>query len=178
MEIKPIINMSSNGLQKGTVREDKQLFAWDCVQSCNFEACPIGNTCIYKTLEGEKCSLQLTYLQTLTDMVFSTYRYLDEAALYKIGMHIIPLYSMLCRQKIVEKSVINLAYEDSKGVTRIHPIYKEIRETMKVITGMWKELGINEMVDPTVPIGKTGFGDINHYASISVNADNKRNVIR
>jgi hypothetical protein len=177
--VKPIINMNNDVLNKGMVRDNKQLIAWDCVQTCDTEICPIGNTCVYVKKIGDKCSLQLTYLQALTDMVFSTYRYLNDDALFKIGMHIIPLYSQLCRQKIVEKSVVSLTYLDTKGNIKIHPIYKEIRETMKILTVMWKDLGIYAVPNPDTPsIGKSGFGDSGHYEAISANADNKRNIIR
>jgi hypothetical protein len=168
------INISNDSMSKGLVK-DKQLIAWDCIQLCDPMSCPIGNTCTYKSTP--KCSVQLSYLNALTDMVFKTFRYLNDDSLFKIGMHLIPLYSQLCRQKIVEKSVINICYEDSKGVTRIHPIYKEIRETMKTISCMWKELGLCGNIDPGLPNDR-GFGDNQHYSTISQNADNKRDVIR
>lgn len=175
----PVINMTNNSLNKGIVREGKQLIAWDCVQECDHNNCPLSEKCVYRVDEGEKCALQASYLQALTDTIFTTYRYLNEDVLFKIGMHLVPLYSQLCRQKIVEKAVVNLCYEDSKGVTRIHPIYKEIRETMKVITLFWKEIGFSEMVNPDLPaVGRVGFGNINHYNNISQNSDNKRDVIR
>jgi hypothetical protein len=126
----------------------------------------------------------MEYLQAFTDMIFTTYRYLDASDTFKIGMQLIPLYSQLCRQKIVEKSVLRLAYQDAKGVTRIHPIYKEMRETMKTISCLWKDMGFMATPDPKLPggeskvAGRSGFGDPNHYTEISKNADNKRNLIR
>lgn len=173
------LNIANDSLNKGLVRDNKSLIAWDCVVSCDFEQCPIANTCVYKKNEGDKCKLQVEYLQAFTNMIFSTYRYLNDDMLYKVGMQLIPLYSMLCRQKIVEKSVGQLAYFDAKGIVRIHPIYKEIRETMKVIAVISKEIGFTEILNPDLPrVGREGFGDINHYEEISKNADNKRNVIR
>lgn len=175
---KPVIDIANNSMMKGEVREGKQLIAWDSIQDCNTERCPIGKTCLYARISKEKCALQVGYLQNLTDTIFSTYRYLDETSMFKIGMHLIPLYSQLCRQKIVEKSVGRLAYEDEKGRTHIHPIYKEIRETMKVITILWREMGFPVAMNPDVPTGKAGFGDASHYETISREADNKRNIVR
>jgi hypothetical protein len=104
---------------------------------------------------------------------------MNDDILYKVGMQLVPLYSMLCRQKIVEKSVGNIAYEDAKGITRIHPIYKEIRETMKTIAVISKEIGFTNVVDPDLPaVGKDGYGDAGHYERLTQNADNKRDVIR
>lgn len=173
------IDISSDNINKGLVREGKSLIAWDCIQTCDLENCPISETCVYKKNEGDKCKLQVEYLQSLTNMILTTYRYLNDDMLYKVGMQLIPLYSMLCRQKIVEKSVISLAYFDAKGIVRIHPIYKEIRETIKTITVVSKEIGFTDIINPDMPrIGREGFGDVNHYEEISKNADNKRNIIR
>ena len=178
MENETAIDISLDSMNKGLVRENHPLMAWDCITECE-ESCPIHSKCTYKKTPHTKCALQITYLENLTTTIFNTYRYCSEEVMFKIGMQIVPLYSMLCRQKIVEKSVMNLAYEDAKGVTRIHPIYKEIRETLKTIAGIWKEVGFVGSVDPALPlVGRPGFGDPNHYKNISQGADNKRNLIR
>jgi len=177
----PNIDISNSSMQKGLVREGKSLIAWDCIQECHTEDCPIRNACLFKPLptdEVKKCNVQIQYLNALTDMVFTTYRYLNDDVLYKIGMHIIPLYSMLCRQKIVEKSLINITFLDNKGNIKMHPIYKEIRETMRIISDMWKSVGVLSMPDPEAGTGRVGFGDNGHYAKISENSDNKKGIIR
>jgi hypothetical protein len=178
-----LMNIATEGLSKGVVRDDKQLIAWDCIQDCSMENCPISNKCLYIERSNPKCALQIEYLQSFTDMIFRTYRYVDEADMFRIGMNLVPLYSSLCRMKIVEKSIGSLTYEDAKGRVIIHPIYKEMRETMKVIQSLWREMGFMSMgapglPDPTFANGKTGFGDPNHYQTISQGADNKRDVIR
>jgi hypothetical protein len=179
--VQPNINISSDSFEKGLVREGKTLIAWDAIQEC-YESCPIHQDCKCKPAkEKSKCIVQVQYLTSLTDMIFRTYRYLNDDVLYKIGMHIVPLYSMLCRQKIVEKSVVNITYEDNKGVTRVHPIYKEIRETMRMILDSWKSIGVLEMPNPNLPNAanmKQGFGDPNHYANISRNENNKEGIVR
>lgn len=177
------ISIAKEGLQKGIVRNDKQLVAWDCVQDCDPDRCPIGSKCMYTAKSNPKCALQTEYLQSFVDMIFSTYRYIDEADMFRIGMHLVPLYSQLCRMKIVEKSVGNVTYEDMKGVTRIHPIFREIRDTVKTISSLWREMGFTAVPDPALPSttfvnGREGFGDPNHYASLIKDSDNKRNVIR
>ena len=173
-----VVNIASDSMNKGEVREGHSLISWDCIQTCT-EHCPIHSTCTYKVTPHSKCNLQTQYLERLTETIFSTYRYCSSEVMYKIGMQIVPLYSMLCRQKIVEKSVMNLAYEDNKGVTRIHPIYKEIRETLKTIASIWKDVGFIPAINPNLPtVGRPGFGDPSHYERITQGADNKRDVIR
>lgn len=179
------ITIGGQSLQKGELRDGKQLVAWDCVQECDPLVCPIGNNCTYVSNKGDaKCQLQIEYIQSFINTVFGTYRYMGEDDMYKVGMHLVPLYSQLCRQKIVEKSVKSLCYEDAKGRVCIHPIYKEMRETMKVISMQWKDIGISAAIDPNLPNpnqfvgGRAGFGDPNHYTNITAGAEIKRNVIR
>lgn len=173
------INISNDSMNKGLVREGHELMAWDCIQTCH-QRCPIHSICTYKNTTSSKCALQINYLENLTKTIFKTYRYCNDEIMFKIGMHLVPLYSQLCRQKIVEKAVEELAYEDNKGVTRIHPIYKEIRETLKVITVIWKEMGFTPEMGTNLPVpkGRPGFGNPDHYEEISKNADNKRDLIR
>lgn len=180
------VNIANNTLQKGEVREGKQLVAWDCIQDCVPERCPIGTKCVYapQSASSGLCALQQQYLQSFVDVVFSTYRYIDDGDMYKIGMLLVPLYSQLCKQKILEKSLGYICYEDLKGKVNVHPIYKEMRETMKTITAVWREMGFTAGPNPELPrealIGKSnnGFGDPDHYKNITQNAENKRNVIR
>lgn len=180
-------NIGEQALQKGEVRDGMQLVAWDCIQECNPLECPIGTVCSYVTKSSLRglCALQTEYLQAFTSTIFETYRYLDQADTFRIGMHLVPLYSQLCRQKIVEKGVKQLAYQDAKGVTRIHPIYKEMRETMKTITTIWRDMGFQAPNTPNLPgtevnklEGKKGYGDPNYYTEISKDADNKKGLIR
>jgi hypothetical protein len=177
------IDISCSSMTKGTVREGMELKSWDCIQDCNKDQCPIGHSCIYSASSSPKCALQTEYLQSFVDIIFRTYKYIDEADMFKIGMHLVPLYSQLCRMKIAEKGVTAVTYEDLRGKTCIHPIFKEMRDTMKTISMLWKDLGFTEVLNPALPdgsgiYGRGGFGDPNHYAMISADSTSKRNVIR
>lgn len=180
------VTLGDQSLQKGEVREGQQLIAWDCIQDCVPHNCPIGNNCVYSALSTSdpscKCSLQKQYLQSFVDMIFSTYRYMDEGDMFRVGMHLVPLYSQLCRQKILEKSVDSISYVDNKGNIRIHPIYRELRETMKTITSIWKDMGFQNVANPRLPdsgiVKNNGFGDPNHYERLLQHADNKRGITR
>jgi hypothetical protein len=169
------------------VTENRDLVSWDCIQDCEPEYCPIGTTCVCASTalspDGNgKCDLQYQYLQEFVNMIFRTYRYVDEGSMFKVGMHLIPLYAQLCKMKIAEKAVRTVSYEDLRGNTKINPIYREIRDVMRTITQMWKELDMDvKAAEPSVVEfagGRTGFGDPNHYAALVRDADNKRDVIR
>jgi len=181
-------NIGNQSIRKGQVRDGMQLVAWDCIQDCVPERCPLGSECDYASKShqvnggGGKCALQSEYIQSFVTVVLRTYKYLDESDMFKVGMHLVPLYSQLCRQKIVEKAVGDVMQLDHRGNSRVHPIYREIRETIRVISGLWKDIGIVSGPIPSLPNGgiggKEGFGDPNHYARLIAGADNKRNVTR
>ena len=144
------LNIGSLKLDKGLVRKDVKMFAWDGIRECNGgsdteghnpnDVCPANNLCSY--VKRGKCAVQVKYLESLYSSILSSYSYLDEAMLWKIGMQIIPLYVQLVKMQIVELSLGSPAYTSDKGAVIMHPVYKEIRETMKTIHIMWKDLDL------------------------------------
>lgn len=127
-------------LDKGAIRDNVKMFAWDGVKECDVEFCPLSEECKY-THEG-KCAVQLEYIQALYRSLLSTYLYLDEAMLFKIGMELVPLYVHLSRLQIVELSLRTPISLTDKGNPSIHPVYKEIRETLKTIQTIWKGMDL------------------------------------
>lgn len=179
------IDINSNSMVKGEIREGIDLISWDAIQKCNKDICPIGKSCqVASVLANRPCAVQTQYLQSFVDTVFQTYRGLDESDAYKVGMHLVPMYSQLCRLKILEKAQENVMYYDRHGSPSIHPVYKEIRDTLKTISTLWKDIGIKGgpvgfSNGPTAPgQANRGYGDPTHYDTISKGADNKRNVTR
>lgn len=182
-----LTNLGSMELEKGTIRDGHKLFAWDAIQECRSNDCCVASKCSY--LKKGKCGLQVHYLKTLTNTICSTYKYLDDMQYFKIGMQIIPLYSHLLRLKLLEMSITDVVYENAKGIKFIHPVYKEIRQTLSTIHLMWKDLEMNPLL-PDVPspanpedpgIGDTGDvmnGDPNYYAKLSEGNVLKRRKIR
>lgn len=141
-----ITNLGNIDLEKGVIREGHKLFAWDSIQDCKESDCCVAHRCNY--LRKGKCGLQTAYIKTLTNTICGSYKYLDDMQYFKIGMHIIPLYSHLLRLKLLEMSLSDVVYETAKGVKFIHPVYKEIRQTLITIHMMWKDLDINPGVPP------------------------------
>lgn len=163
-----LINIGNTNLDKGKVRDDMVLKAWDSVTDCNGEECPLHGKCNH--LKAGKCSVQLAYINNLCDNVLVTYKHMDKVALFKFGMHLLPLYSYLCKMKIVEAGIRDMVNITPKGMVQIHPIYKEIRETLKTILTVGRdiELFINGVpADPGIDFGDESNGSKEHYKRIS-----------
>ena len=125
----------SKGKHKGM-----QLWSWDAVPECYVDVCKISDTCRYE--KGGRCTVQLLYVKSVNELIFRNFEGLDEPTLYRIGMHLVPLYRHLCKLKIEELAVTNALYTTDKGIKKISPIYKEIRETIRQIEMQWKALDL------------------------------------
>lgn len=149
-----VAKLGNLDMDKGEVRKGHTLFAWDAVQECSQSRCPIHTQCAYD--KKGKCLVQLRYVETIMLTVTKTYKYLDDVQLTKIGIQLLPLYSHLVRLKIIERGItLENIVESVKGKKHIHPIFKEIRQTLLMINMMWRDLLIRPinlmMPDPTDP---------------------------
>lgn len=176
--------LGNNRLNKGVLANGKIFFAWDAIQDCNVDLCSASDKCGYiKT--GGKCAVQVTYLKTFFESVVNTYDHMTETELFKVGMHLVPLYSQLCRLKIEEMGTEQVAYFNDKGNRVINPIFKEIRETLKVIHLMWRDLQFCPALPADPKLGredekpKEMYGDPGHIASLEKEREGmKRGTIR
>ncbi|MFA5394444.1 MAG: hypothetical protein WC346_00310 [Methanogenium sp.] len=167
------LNIGNMNLEKGMIRKDVKFYAWDCIRECTggiFEVdendpnppvrCSVSHLCSY--VKRGKCAVQVKYLENLYSAILGTYTYLDEPMLFKIGMQVVPLYAQLVKLQLVELGLNTPTFINSKGNPDIHPIYKEIRETLKAIHVMWKDLDLSLTFNPKVrlkPEGKEGGDD-------------------
>ena len=174
-------------LEKGFVRKDVVMFAWDGIRDCSVEQCPVVAMCGY--LKRGKCAVQVKYLDTLYNSILGTYKYLDEAMLFKIGMQIVPLYVQLMKMQIVELSLESPMMVTEKGGLVVHPIYREIRSTLVAINGLWKDLDLtfafSGKPNPTVSGGSSSDlpgdnekGDPGYYKTITSNPVSMKGIIR
>lgn len=174
-------------LDKGIVRKGVSLYAWDGIRECTNLECPVVDQCKY--VHCGKCAVQVEYIQTLYNTILNTYSYLDETMLFKIGMEIVPLYVHLIRLQIIELSLNTPIVFSEKGNIGIHPVYREIRETMKAIGSMWKNLEISFEFGEKLKLSgkkKSGNGnapdfekgDPEFYKRISSEGTSRKGVIR
>ena len=182
-------NVGELTLDKGTVRKDVSLFAWDGVSDCDPLRCVVVDKCVYS--KTGKCSVQMQYLEALYGAILDTYRYLDKTMLFKIGMQIVPLYISLVKMQMVEMSLESPFYETEKGGIQTHPVYREIRDTLKTIYAMWKDLDLSftfgGKIDPSksgmvsgdgVPAVDNERGDPTYYKKISENNISRKGIVR
>ena len=129
----------------GAVRlEDEGITEFYAINECTMDRCPIFMHC--KHLKRERqCQIQVKYLKAVTNIVLAnvTTRELTSIQRMKIGFHLQPLYRALCRLKMEELSLRRPTQLTNTGARAMHPVYREIRETIKVITTVLKDLGID-----------------------------------
>jgi len=178
------LKIGDMSLEKGQVRKDMTMFAWDGIRDCSSELCPVNDMCGY--LKRGKCAVQVKYLETLYNSILTTYKYLDEAMLFKIGMQIIPLYVQLMKMQIIELSLASPMVFTEKGMS-VHPIYKEIRATLSTIHIMWKDLDLSfsfsgkpEVTPGSAAAPSSDFekGDPTYYKRMTSGSGSRKGVIR
>ncbi len=157
------------GLSKGTLKSKEYsyndyqrniaLYIWDSAPACTGTkeiedanelhdaypdeypakyTCPVRDLCTF-TKAGH-CSTQVNYIKAVIKFVIMNYyRSVSERQMFEFGMHILPIYRILCKMKLEELSVNSIL---TKTGAKANPIYKEIRETYKLINQMWKDSGI------------------------------------
>lgn len=160
-------------VKRGKSPEGNQLWSWDALTPCTANNCPAATRCHYLSPDNdppEKCQVMLKYLKASAQVILTNYeKNLDEGQLYRVGMHIIPLYRNLCRFKIYELGVRSVVHTDDKGKRTVDPIYKEIREHIKLLEQMWKSVGITNAALP-MPGDDDFNSDDNYYEEMEKGA--------
>ena len=145
------------------ITNSQPLYTWDFVQYCT-PRCPAFNndTCNFKKPDKDettKCRVMNIFIKSAADTMMQAFekrKEVDPKALWRIGMHMMPLYSMLGRMKIEEATFNRVIYTDDKGRRKANPIYKEIRETVKQIEMTWEKIGLGGKIGMTNAIMKPG----------------------
>jgi len=150
-------------MEKGTDKDHKfYLIAWDYVEECTREQCPLYEKCDYmkkalhgtgkKLPDGNKCKLQLNYLKHVMVAACMYVGNVSEKDVVKVGYHLLPLYNQLFKLKLVELSGAPVMVHTKDGVPKVNPLFKEIREAMAAISKEWKTLDLKK--DPGVKEGQ------------------------
>lgn len=168
-------------IRKGVDEEGYATYTWDVSSPCTHEDCPAYSKCHYEPRVGEdgECKVLKSYLRSAAVVLYESNKEMTAAQRYQIGMHILPMYRILCRMKIEEIGVERVSYRDDKGIFRVNPLYKEIRETIKAIDAIWKSIGVKASEQPSTQ-PDLGFAGNNYYDAMekSAFADSKVTPIR
>ena len=122
---------------------DVQLIMWDALPSCNDE-CTLYTDCPYihddALKKRSKCEMRRRYLESVMSNLEKAIKTKDEISSITMGLMIAPLFQHLISFKIYAHSLEHSVMIKNK----VHPIYKEIRATIKEINGLLSGLGITE----------------------------------
>ena len=161
-------------VRRNIIDQDTMMVAWDAIQPCVPRDCPMEHLCMY--VKVGKCKVLSSYLKGVTSIIFRNYKEkLTEDQFLKIGLHIIPLYKNLCRMKMYELGLDNVVYTDDKGNYKANPIFREIREEIKLISSEWKSLGLDSFDrsgrEPKIPTkDKMIHGDPSYHEKLEKRA--------
>jgi len=170
-------HLGEGKLEKGRW-DEMYIWAWDFAEECTGEDCPLYNICAYKKYwhmkdDGQgragytkKCMMQQRYLKNVLHAVVETMRQKKEVStenMIRMGYQMLPLYAQLFKFKTYEYKLgpADVVYESEKGAKKAHPVYKEIREIVKSIEGIWNKIGAGIKDKPKAgDIGDGSFVDV------------------
>ena len=141
------------------IQEDLHYIAVDAVQLCRENNCPVHRECPYIKDSRAKCAVEKKYLEAVVSGIISMIREdMTQLVLNKITLHLLPLFQQLVRFQIEAYAVTDVVYTTDRGQVRTHPIFKEIRETIKAIELTQKSLGIDGEYIMALELAKDGAG--------------------
>jgi hypothetical protein len=150
---------------KGFVEETGlRYIAIDPAQMCIVERCPVFDLCVYSKNSRERCEVEIRYLdavmKSLADMIGKD---ITQAVQNKITLHLLPLFQQLVRFQIEAYGVHNVLHTTPRGSIMVHPIFKEIRETIKAIENTQKSMGIDGEYIQALELTKSGMRRIGQH---------------
>ena len=122
---------------------------WHQRKLCDPGSCGIGGRCAHADMcGGDVCVPQKVYLENIygsaLDMLGMSLSTRDAV---RLGVHLVPLYALLFDLKLAASGLSEVwEYYGKSGDRKINPIYREIREHIKVIDTMWSSLGYKQLV--------------------------------
>ncbi len=178
-------HIGAGKIEKGSWVENAEnkfyLLAWDFAIPCTYETCPLYQKCTYVTQwmmrkdelgepgRTDQCRMQQRYIKSIIYSFvekMTNAKKTEQENVIKLGFHLIPLYSQLFKFKMHEYGNKEIVMWTSRGDSKINPVYKEIREIIKTITSVWKDIGssVKMKANPTT-IGDTAFIDAMYSVS-------------
>lgn len=132
-------NTGSLSIHKGKLGE-LAIKMWDVIPVCDAN-CPLWEEeCPYDKSKT-RCELRRQYIESVFSSLSNAIENKDEMIMHRVGMLLMPLYTSLISIKL-EIHAKQGSMRSSRG--GVDPIYRELRETIKLIDSMLKDLGIDK----------------------------------
>jgi hypothetical protein len=132
-------NIGSLSIHKGKIGEIA-VKVWDVIPVCDAN-CPLWEEeCPYDK-NKTRCELRRQYIESVFSSLSNAIKDKDQLTIHRVGMLLMPLYTSLISIKL-EVHAKQGGMRSSRG--GVDPIYKELRETIKLIDSMLKDLGIDK----------------------------------
>jgi len=126
---------------KGFIKGDLRYIAIDAVRDCAAEQCPVFDKCPYQKVG--KCTVEAKYLEAVMDSYMDMVKKdLNQELLNAFTLRLLPLFHQLVRFQIFAYSVDEVFYTTARGLVKPHPVFKEIRETIKSIEATQRSIGL------------------------------------
>jgi hypothetical protein len=117
------------------------MIAIDAVRDCRGDHCPVYDKCPYA--KSGKCTVERGYLEAVQNSMFDMIKKdMTQELLNGITLRLIPLFHQLVRFQIFAYSVEEVCYTTTRGLLKMHPVFREIRDTIKAIELTQRSLGL------------------------------------
>lgn len=126
---------------KGKTKQGHRMIAIDAVRDCRGTECPVHDKCPYAKFG--KCTVERGYLEAVQNSMFDMIKQdMTQELLNGITLRLLPLFHQLVRFQIFAYSVEDVCYITTRGLLKMHPVFREIRDTIKAIEATQSSLGL------------------------------------
>jgi hypothetical protein len=116
----------------GKVWDGAVIEAMDLVPICQCEDCKLVH-CAHRG-KNKDCGVVKNYIYDIISLYRWGADYADNLAHQRLGMMVLPLWAQLARLLIEQYTIESLMVESVQGSRKVHPVFKEIRETISAIS--------------------------------------------
>ena len=143
----------SKGKLRDSLDEDSDInditfYSWDAIQECRDEDCPAHHMCPYE--KKGKCMTTVKFLKACASSLVFKNPDIDQDTVFRVGVELMPLYAQMIRF-FIEEIAIKDASHTNRGKIAIHPIFKEIRECIKLVGITRQKIGIGSGIETPDP---------------------------
>lgn len=124
-------------IKKGKTEDGIPVVMWDAVPKCDPSTCKMEEVCPHP--KAGKCGVRVQYLTHVFETLIGQVDPDDSMAMFQIGFHLVPLYQHLVQFKM-EEFGSRVMYAQDNGRRYINPVFKEIRETIKIISQVLRDI--------------------------------------